>query len=110
MSVKRPACGASRPEIMRIVEPELPQSSGCGGRTVTRPPTPVISTESAPVWVTFAPSAAMHARVEAQSAPVEKLREARDSFSEAAQHGVAMTDGFVAGQAQAANRYCGRGG
>ena len=28
MRVKVPCCGASRPEIMRIVEPELPQSSG----------------------------------------------------------------------------------
>ena len=28
MSVKLPCCGASRPEIMRMVEPELPQSSG----------------------------------------------------------------------------------
>ena len=31
MRVKRPDCGASRPEIMRMVEPELPQSSGCDG-------------------------------------------------------------------------------
>ena len=72
MRVKRPACGASRPEIMRMVEPELPQSSGSAGG-VTRPATPVISTESSPVRFTFAPRASMQARVEAQSAPVEKL-------------------------------------
>ena len=45
---------------MRIVEPELPQSSG-ERRSVTRPPTPVISTVSAPLRFTFAPSASMHA-------------------------------------------------
>ena len=43
ISVKLPCCGASRPEIMRMVEPELPQSSGLP-EGVTRPPTPVIST------------------------------------------------------------------
>ncbi len=43
-SVKLPFCGASRPDIMRIVEPELPQSRGVLAG-VTRPPTPVTSTE-----------------------------------------------------------------
>ena len=71
-SVNRPSCGASRPLIMRIVEPELPQSSACAGG-VTRPPTPVISTVSAPLRFTFAPSASMQPRVDAQSAPVEKF-------------------------------------
>ena len=70
--VKRPDCGASSPEIMRMVEPELPQSRGLVGG-VTRPATPVISMESAPVRFTVAPSDSMQARVEAQSAPVEKL-------------------------------------
>ena len=37
------------------------------------PATPVISTDSAPVRFTFAPSASMQASVEAQSAPVEKF-------------------------------------
>ena len=72
MSVKRPVCGASRPEIMRMVVPELPQSSG-PAVGVTRPATPVISMESLPVRATFAPRACMQARVEAQSAPVEKF-------------------------------------
>jgi len=57
---------------MRIVEPELPQSSGCDGG-VRWPATPVISMESAEVRLTFAPNCSMQARVEAQSAPVEKL-------------------------------------
>ena len=57
---------------MRMVEPELPQSSRCD-EGVTRPATPVISMASSPTRFTFAPSDSMHARVEAQSAPVEKL-------------------------------------
>ena len=71
-SVKLPSCGASRPEIMRIVEPELPQSSGAP-EGVTRPPTPVTSTKPSSSRRTFAPSASMQPNVEAQSAPVEKL-------------------------------------
>ena len=76
MSVKRPCCGASSPEIMRIVEPELPQSSvhsRVPSPRPTRPATPEISTESAPVRFTVAPSASMQASVEAQSTPVEKF-------------------------------------
>ncbi len=42
--VKLPCWGASRPEIMRMVEPELPQSRGWLAG-VTRPETPLISTE-----------------------------------------------------------------
>ena len=57
---------------MRIVEPELPQSRGWL-QGVTRPATPVISIEFSPGFWSFAPSASMQARVEAQSAPVEKL-------------------------------------
>jgi hypothetical protein len=72
MSVKLPCCGASRPEIMRMVEPELPQSSGLLDG-VTQPATPVTSTASLPSRFTFAPRASMQAKVEAQSAPVEKL-------------------------------------
>ena len=72
MRVKRPDCGARRPEIMRMVEPELPQSSGCDDG-VKRPATPVISSELAAVRRTFAPNCSMQARVEAQSAPVEKF-------------------------------------
>ncbi len=70
MRVKRPDWGARSPEIMRMVEPELPQSRGLAGG-VTRPATPVISMESG--RFTVAPSDSMQARVEAQSAPVEKL-------------------------------------
>jgi hypothetical protein len=50
----------------------------------------------------LAPSALMQARVEAQSAPVEKLVKREVPFGEGGQHAVAMADGFVAGQAQAA--------
>jgi hypothetical protein len=72
MRVKLPCCGASRPEIMRIVEPELPQSSG-DAAGVTRPATPVTATTPSSRFETFAPSDSMQASVEAQSAPVEKL-------------------------------------
>ena len=56
---------------MRIVEPELPQSSRRSG-SVKWPLTPVISTASLS-RVTFAARASTQAREEAQSAPVEKL-------------------------------------
>ena len=70
--VNLPCCGASRPEIMRIVEPELPQSS-VWLLGITRPDTPVTSTSPSLIFLTLAPSASMQASVEAQSAPVEKL-------------------------------------
>ena len=57
---------------MRIVEPELPQSSA-SFPGVTLPATPVISTASPSLRVTRAPSASMQDSVEAQSAPVEKF-------------------------------------
>ncbi len=72
MRVNVPSCGASRPEIMRMVEPELPQSRGSFDG-VTRPATPVTSTVPSSSLRTDAPRACMQARVEAQSAPVEKL-------------------------------------
>ena len=69
--VNVPECGAISPASMRIVEPELPQSSGLAGE-VSVPAVPVIS-----IWVgkcsTFAPSAAMQASELCGSAPVEKL-------------------------------------
>ena len=72
MSVNSPSCAASSPEIMRIVEPELPQSSGLPDG-FTRPPTPVTAIDPSSGRSTVAPSAVMHASVDAQSAPVEKL-------------------------------------
>ena len=57
---------------MRMVEPELPQSSGWPAG-VTRPATPVTSIASLPDRLIFAPRASMQDKVEAQSAPVEKL-------------------------------------
>jgi hypothetical protein len=73
MSVKLPCCGASSPEIMRMVEPELPQSSGWLAG-VTRPATPVTSMDSIFAGlVDLGAQRLMQASVEAQSAPVEKL-------------------------------------
>ncbi len=72
MSVKVPSCGASNPDSMRIVEPELPQSSA-RSLGATRPATPVIAIVFSPLRSTLAPSALMQASVEAQSAPVEKF-------------------------------------
>ena len=71
MRVKVWGCGAMRPASMRMVEPELPQSSGPAGE-VKEPAVPVIS-----MWVGVcsmrAPRAAMQARELWGSAPVEKL-------------------------------------
>jgi hypothetical protein len=70
--VNLPCWGASSPEIIRIVDPELPQSSGWSAG-VTQPPTPVTSTVPSSKVRTCAPRPCMQAKVEAQSAPVEKL-------------------------------------
>jgi hypothetical protein len=56
-----------------MVDPELPQSNGIAG-CANEPAHPCIST--VPDWrscSTCAPSARMHAKVLAQSAPLEKL-------------------------------------
>ena len=102
MSVKRPCCGASRPEIMRMVEPELPQSSGCDGG-VTRPATPVISTASGAGAVDFCAQRLHAGEGRGAIGAGGEVGEARSAFGEAAEHGVAMADGFVAGQAKAAD-------
>ena len=54
-----------------MVEPELPQSRGSAA-AANVPPVPVTATDE-PLRSTFAPSASAHARLLAQSAPVEKL-------------------------------------
>ncbi len=72
MRVNSPCCAARKPASMRIVEPELPQSSGEDeGRNW--PPTPVTSTLPSPLLTTFAPRAWTQARLLEGSAPVEKL-------------------------------------
>ena len=76
ISVNSPSCAASKPLNIRIVEPELPQSSG-SALGVTRPPTPVTSIAPGPIFFTVAPSCCMQLNVDAQSAPVEKF-EKRD--------------------------------
>ena len=55
-----------------MLEPELPQSRGWL-EGVTRPETPVISTAPSLMLLMVAPMAFMQDKVEAQSAPVEKL-------------------------------------
>ena len=102
ISVKLPCCGASRPEIMRMVEPELPQSSGRSAG-VTRPPTPVTSTDAI-VEPADLRAQRLHAgeRRGAVGAGGE-VGEARSAFGKGAQHCVAMADGLVAGQAQASD-------
>ena len=75
ISVNIPRCGAISPESMRIVEPELPQSSGAEGWWKL-PPTPVTSMAAvapSPVRTTFAPRASMQPSEECGSAPVEKF-------------------------------------
>ena len=73
MSVKVPGCAASRPDIMRIVDPELPQSSGVIGRSDAAAYAVNCNAAVIQLAVTVAPRACMQARVDAQSAPVEKL-------------------------------------
>jgi hypothetical protein len=64
-------CPARIPEIMRMVEPELPQSRlSAGGCKLSRPS---ISTMLSLLLRTSQPSCRTQARVLAQSAPVEKL-------------------------------------
>ena len=91
------ACPASMPENMRMVEPELPQSSGA--RAARARATPSISTASSCRCRMATPSGRVQPSVLAQSAPVEKLLQPRRPFGERAQHGVAVRDGLVARQA-----------
>ena len=73
--VKVCGCGATRPASMRMVEPELPQSSGATGWQKA-PATPVTSTAVAgpEPWRTIvAPSDDMQASEDCGSAPVEKF-------------------------------------
>jgi len=67
-------CGweAMRPDNMRIVEPELPQSRGAEGWW-KEPETPVISMVLSGLRRTVAPRDSMQASEEWGSAPVEKL-------------------------------------
>ena len=67
-------CGweAMRPDNMRMVEPELPQSRGAAGWRKA-PATPVISMELSGLRRTRAPRDSMQASEEWGSAPVEKL-------------------------------------
>ena len=69
--VNVPSCAAIRPDNMRMVDPELPQSSGAPGWR-NRPPVPVIS-RCEPLSSTVAPSALMQASERCGSAPVEKF-------------------------------------
>ncbi len=66
-------CAASTPAIIRIVDPELPASSGPSGAASPRMPRPEIRMRSpAPstgVAVTAVPSARRHDSVDRQSAP-----------------------------------------
>jgi hypothetical protein len=59
------------PDNMRMVEPELPQSSGAEG-AFRHASLPSISPE-APVRLTVQPSASTHPKVLEQSAAVEKF-------------------------------------
>jgi hypothetical protein len=75
IKVKVCGWGAIRPASIRIVEPEFPQSSTAAG-CLKLPPAPVTEITRAgpsPLVATVAPSASMHAREEAGSAPVEKF-------------------------------------
>ncbi len=101
ISVNVPCCGASRPEIMRMVEPELPQSSGwlVG---VTRP-ADAGDLDRAVVERAHLCAERLHAG-EGRGAVGAggEVGEARGALSKCGEHAVAMADGLVAGQAQAA--------
>ena len=61
-----------RPASMRMVEPELPQSSGAAGWR-KEPAVPVMAMVLSGLCTTVAPRACMQASEEWGSAPVEKL-------------------------------------
>ena len=74
-SVKVCGCGAIRPASMRMVDPELPQSSGADGwrKAPATPVTSIVAAGPVPWCTTAAPSASMQASEECGSAPVEKF-------------------------------------
>ena len=96
-------CGweAMRPDNMRMVEPELPQSRGAAGWR--KPPaTPVMSMESSGLRRTLR-AEGFHAGERGVGVGAGgEVGEARCAFSEAGEHGVAMRDGLVAGDGERA--------
>jgi len=66
IKVKVCGCGAMRPESMRMVEPELPQSNGASGwrKLPATPVTWMLAAGPEPVLTTVAPRACMQASEE----------------------------------------------
>ena len=91
---------------MRIVEPELPQSSGpSAGVDASRHACDLYGVRAGPIYLC---AQRLHAgQCRCAIGPGRKIRKARHAFRECAQHGVAMADGLVAGQAQAAQNVAG---
>ena len=96
-------CGweAMRPDNMRMVEPELPQSSGAEGWRKA-PATPVISMVRLALRED-AGAEGFHAGERGVGVGSGgEVREARRAFGEAGEHGVAVRDGLVAGDGEGA--------
>ena len=84
-----------------MVEPELPQSSGSFDG-VTRPATPVISTEPSSMLFDLCAQRLHAGQGRGAVGAGGEVGEARSALGKGAQHAVAVADGLVAGQAQAA--------
>ncbi len=107
MRVNSPCWGASRPEIMRIVEPELPQSSGLPGWLDPASDAGDFD-DSVFFAVDFGAEGAHAGEGGSAVGAGGEVGEARGALSKSGEHAVAMADGLVAGQAQAAvNVACG---
>ena len=70
-SVKLPCCAASSPASMRMVEPELPQSSGAPAGW--KLPAATLNRDARAVALHLRAQRRTHPRLLARSAPVEKF-------------------------------------
>jgi hypothetical protein len=104
MRVKVCGWGAMRPESMRMVEPELPQSSGAVGWRKA-PAVPVTSMTAVRAVAGGGDGCAEGGHAGERGVRVGaggEVGEARGAFGEAGEHGVAVGDGLVAGDGEGA--------
>ena len=101
MRVKVWGWEAMRPDSMRMVEPELPQSSGAAGWRKA-PATPVIWMVSSGIAEDGCAEGLHAGERGVWIGPGGEVGEARCAFGQAGEHGVAVGDGLVAGHGEGA--------
>ncbi len=101
VSSETKGCAASTPASMRMVEPELPQSSGALGPAGSRPAL-YRDDMLSPIMVHGDPQRSQALQGAGAVAAGREVVEAAGALGERRQHRVAMADALVAGQPQVA--------